>query len=168
MTTANTDAVKQAVKSFNRLNIDDRLAALALIYTKVAGFIPPDALQSVSSESSELVKQVEQMSQARQVDALRDLLPAEKTDQDEITLDPNPSKALTELVSGGNTVPTGQYGSMKPESKVAFWYQVGKKLGNTMVAIPSDFKPSSEVTELLTSLGSLDVDQQMSFLTQVI
>lgn len=168
MTSANTDAVKQAVKAFNRLNIDDRLAAMALIYTKVAGFIPPDALGSAASEASGIVNQIEQMSHERQVDALRDLLPAEKTDQDEITLDPNPSKALTELVSGGNTVPTGEYGSMKPESKVAFWYQVGKKLGSTMVAIPSDFKPPSEVTELLNSLASLDVEQQMSFLTQVV
>lgn len=166
--TANTDTVKQAVKAFNQLDIDDRLAALALIYQKVAGSVPPDAVGAASSEVSGLVSQIEHMSHERQIDALRDILPAERTDQDEITLDPNPSKALTELVSGGNTVPTGEYGSMKPESKLAFWYQVGQKLGNSMVSIPSDFSPSSAVTELLSSLAPLDVEQQLAFLTKVV
>lgn len=165
MTSANMDTVKQSVQAFKQLSIDDQLAALALIYTKISGSIPSDAL---GTSASGLVSQIEQMPQEKQVDALRDLLPAQKTDQGEVALDPNPSKALTELVSGGETVPTGEYGSLSTESKLAFWYQIGKKLGSTMVAIPSDFSPSSEVTELLSSLGSLDVDQQMSFLSQAL
>ncbi len=166
--TSNTDTVKQAVAAFKSLTTDDKLGALALIYTRVGGSIPSEAIGKASSEVSGLVAQVEKLSPERQVDALKDLLPANKNDQDEITLDPNPSKALTELASGGNTVPTGEYGSLSPESKLAFWYQVGQKLGSTLVAIPSDFRPSSEVTELLQSLGSLDVDQQLSFLNKVI
>lgn len=165
MTSANMDAVKQSVAAFKRLNVNDQLVALALIYSKVGGSIPKDALGTASSEVSGLVTQVEQLSQERQLDALRDLVGANRADQDEITLDPNPSKALTELVSGGNTVPTGEYGSMKTESKLAFWYQMGQKLGS---AIPSDLSPSSEVSQLLQSLGSLDVEQQVSFLTHVI
>lgn len=164
----NTDAVKDSVAAFQRLNIDDRLAALALIYSKVAGSIPSEAIGNASPEASKLVSQVEKMSQERQVDALRDLIPANKFDQNEQTLDPNPSKALTELVSGGNTVSTGEYGSLKPEAKLAFWYQVGQKLGSSFVAIPSDFKPSSEVTQLLQSLSSLDQEQQLGFLTQAL
>ena len=168
MTSANMDAVKQSVAAFKSLGTNDQLATLALIYSKVSGSIPQEAVGTASPEVSGLVSQIEQMSQERQVDALGDLLSAGKSDQGEITLDPNPAQALTELVSGGNTVPTGQYGSMDTQSKLTLWYQVGKKLGSTMVAIPSDFSPSSKVTELLQSLGSLDVDQQMSFLTQVI
>ena len=165
--TANTDAVKDSVAAFQSLNIDDRLAALALIYSKVAGSIPPEAIAGASASAS-VVSQIEKMSQERQVDALRDLIPANKFDQNEQTLDPNPSKALTELVSGGNTVPTGEYGALKPEAKLAFWYQVGQKLGSSFIAIPSDFKPSSEVSQLLQSLGSLDQEQQLSFLTQAL
>jgi len=166
--TTNTDAVDNAVAAFNSLSTDERLAALALIYSKVAGSIPSEAISGISAEASGLVSQVEKLSPERQVDALRDLLPASKNDQDEITLDANPSKALTELVSGGNTVPTGEYGSLKTEGKLAFWYQVGQKLGSSFVAIPNDFKPSSSVTQLLQSLGSLDTEQQKSFLTQVL
>lgn len=168
MTSTNVDAVNQAVTAFKKLpHTDDKLAVLALIYKQVASSLPANAL-SASPEVSEIVGQIEKMSHERQIDALRDILPAERSDQDEITLDPNPSKALTELATGGNTVPTGKYGSMKPESKLAFWYQVGQKLGSSFVGIPSDFSPSSEAQQLFQSLGSLETEQQLSFLTQII
>jgi hypothetical protein len=168
MTSTNLDTVKQSVTAFKRLNTDDRLGILALIYSKVAGSIPSDALKTTSPEVSGLVTQIEQISQERQVNALRDLLPAQKTDQDKTTLDPNPAKALTNLVSAENTIATGQYGAMSKESKLAVWYQIAQKLGSSIVAIPSDYKPSSAATELLNSLESLDNEQQISFLTEAI
>ncbi|MBE9193042.1 Orange carotenoid-binding protein [Gloeocapsopsis crepidinum LEGE 06123] len=167
MTSTNMDSVNKSVAAFKQLDIDDRLAALALIYQEVASAVPANALQA-SPQVSGLVAKIQELSQERQVDALRDLLPATRNDQNETTLDPNPSKALTELVSGGNTVPTGEYGSMPTESKLAFWYQVAQKLGNGVVGIPSDYHPSAKVTELLSSLKSLDTDQKVSFLTQAL
>lgn len=168
MTAANTDAIKQSVKTFKNLNTDEQLATLALLYTKVSGSVSRESVAKASSSEVEgIVSKIEELSQERQVDALRDLLPANKTDQDEITLDPNPSKALTELVSGGNTVPTAEYGSLSAESKLAFWYHVGQKLGNKVTAIPTEYNPTSKVKELVESLSSLDVEQQVSFLTQV-
>ena len=53
------------------------------------------------------------MSAQEQVNALRDILPASKTGRDQVKLDPNPRKALTELVQGEVEVPTGQYGKLK-------------------------------------------------------
>jgi len=44
--------------------VDDQLAALALIYTEVAGSITPATLKMTSPEvSAEFVTQIEQMSQ---------------------------------------------------------------------------------------------------------
>lgn len=166
MTSANMDAVKQSVAAFNRLNTDDQLVALALIYTKAGSSIPKEAVETTSPQVSGLLTQIEQMSKESQVDALRHLLLAQGTGKEEIALDPNPAKALTELASG--TVLTAQYGAMNTQTKLATWYQIGQKLGSSMVGIPSDLSPSSEVTELLNSLQSLDVDQQMSFLSQVV
>jgi len=168
MTSANKDSVNQSVKEFKSLEIDERLATLALIYNQVASALPSAALGNTSPEVSGLVKQIDQMSKQEQVDALRDILPAKRTDQDEVTLDPNPSKALAELVKGGTTVPTHEYGSMSAESKLAFWYQLGQKLGKTIVAIPTDYHPSDKATDLFNSLKSLEVDQQLSFLSQVV
>ena len=167
MTSANMGAVKQSVAAFKSLDINDRLAAMALIYSKAAGSIPANAIKA-DPAGSEVVTQLEQMSQDKQVGSLGDLLSAKKKDPDEVVLDPNPSKALTELISGGNTFSTGQYGAMSSESKLAVWYQIGQKLGSTIVAIPSDYSPSSKVSELLSSLDSLEVADQMSFLTRVI
>lgn len=167
MTSANMDSLNKSVAAFKQLDIDDRLAALALIYQNVAGSVPANALTS-SSEVTGLVGKIGELSQERQVDALRDLLPATKNDQNETTLDPNPSKALTELISGGNTIPTSEYGNMPTESKLAFWYQVAQKLGNGVVGIPSDYSPSAKVTELLSSLQSLDTEQKVNFLTQAL
>lgn len=167
MTSTNMDSINKSVAAFKQLDIDDRLAALALIYQDVASAVPANALSS-SSAVTGLVSKVQELSQERQVDALRDLLPATKNDQNETTLDPNPSKALTELVTGGNTIPTHEYGTMPTESKLAFWYQVAQKLGNGVVGIPSDYSPSAKVTELLSSLNSLDTEQKVSFLTQAL
>lgn len=167
MTSANMDSINKPVAAFKQLDIDDRLAALALIYQEVSSAVPANALKS-SPEVTGLVAKIQELSQERQVDALRDLLPATRNDQNETTLDPNPSKALTELISGGNTVPTAEYGSMPTESKLAFWYQVAKKLGNGVVGIPSDYSPSAKITELLSSLQSLDTEQKVNFLTQAL
>lgn len=131
--------------------------------------MPRESIAKVSSSEVEgIVGKVEKLSQEIQIDTLRDLLPANKTAQDEVTLDPNPSKALTELASGGNTVPTAEYDSLSAESKLAFWYYVGQKLGSTVIAIPTEYNPNSKVKELVELLSLLDVEQQVSFITQVV
>lgn len=162
--TGKIEPVQQAVEALKILPIDDQLAALALVYKEVAGSIPADAGTS-SSQVSGLVSQIGQKPQDRQLDALRDLLTSGKNDKGEVALDPNPSKALGELVTGGGEdIPTGEYGSLDTESKLMFWSQIAQKLGSS---IPSDFTPSSEVTEVLNSFKSLDEEKRMSFLKRM-
>ena len=94
------------------MHTDDKLGLLALIYREISDSIPSESLQK-SSEVSEIVEDIEEMSAQEQVNALRDILPASKTGRDQVKLDPNPRKALTELVQGEVEVPTGQYGKLK-------------------------------------------------------
>lgn len=94
------------------LHTDDKSGLLALIYREISDSIPSESLQK-SSEVSEIVEDIEEMSAQEQVNALRDILPASKTGRDQVKLDPNPRKALTELVQGEVEVPTGQYGKLK-------------------------------------------------------
>jgi len=73
-----------------------------------------------------------------------------------VVLDPNPSKALTELVTGGGiTVPTA-YSAMDAQSKLGFGTA---QCASSSIAI-SDFSPSSEVTDLLDL--SLDDEQRLN------
>ena len=169
MTTTNENKIKESVTAFNRLSTDDKLATLALAYTKISSSVPPEAKAEISKAGvGELVNQVEKLSQPEQIDAMRTLLEANKAEQDQIVLDANPAKALTELASGGNSVPVAEYSSLKTESKLAFWYQLGQKLGSGIAAVSSDYQPTPKVAELLDSLSSLETDQQASFLNKVL
>lgn len=166
MTSANANDSKQVATQFKSLDIDDQLGVLALIYQEISGSIPAESLPK-SSEISDIVSRVEKMHSEEQVDALRDLLPANRTDQDEVILNPHPSQALTELVGGGTKVPTGEYGAFSPETKLAFWYQVAQKLGSSLVAIPADYSPSAEGMKFFNSLKEMGNEEKISFLTQV-
>lgn len=164
MTSAPTDAVKQSVIAFRSLKIEDRLAALALIYKHIAGQIPANAVNN-SAKASGLVSKVEQLSPELQVQGLRDMLDSHKQDGDEVALDPNPSKALAELVTGSNeTIPIDEYSSLGKDDKLAFWYQMGQKLESSF----SNISPSSEITEFLQSLQSLNADDRSTFLSQAL
>ncbi len=165
MTATNSNPMKEAGANFFRLEMDDRLAVLASLYTQVAGTIPADALLAMPDKGgADLVKDVQDLSGDEKILALRDLLAADKNDQDETQLDPNPSKALGELLKGGTKIHTGKYGAMKPESRLGFWYQLAERMGSS---IPSDYKPSSQATELLNSLKSMSKEDLVSFLTQI-
>ncbi len=160
MTSAQSDAVKQSVSAFRSLKIEDRLAALALIYKHIAGEIPANAVNN-SSKASSLVTKVEQLSPDLQVPALRDMLDSQRQDGDEVALDPNPTKALAELLTGKNeTLPIDDYSSLGKEDKLAFWYQMGQKAESSI----SNINPADEVTEFLSSLQSLSADDRVAFI----
>lgn len=164
MTSAQTDAVKQSVIAFRSLKIEDRLAALALMYQHIAGQIPANAVNN-SASASGLVSKVGQLSPELQTQALRDMLDVQRQDGDEVALDPNPSKALAELVTGSNqTIPIDEYSSLGKDDKLAFWYQMGQKLGSSL----SSIQPSSEVTDFLTSLQSLSADDRVAFISKAL
>ena len=164
MTSAQPDAIKQSVIAFRSLKIEDRLAALALMYKHIAGQIPANAVDN-SAKASGLVSKVGQLSPDLQTPALRDMLDAQKQDGDEVALDPSPSKALAELFTGNNeTIPIDEYSSLGKDDKLAFWYQMGQKVESSV----SDIKPSSEVTEFLQSLQSLSADDRVAFISKAL
>ena len=133
---------------------------------QISGSIPADSLPTKSDSVEDIVEDIEEMSTEDQLSALRDLLPANKTDQDETILDPNPAKALPELLQGETEVPIGEYGKLNAESKLAVWYLLAQKLGNGVVAIPSNYKPSTEAMQVFDSLKSLGNEQMANFVVK--
>lgn len=166
MTSANVEDLKPLAKQFTSLDIDDQLAIMALIYQEISGSIPADSLPTNSSDVQGIVGSVQKMSTEDQLSALRDLLPANKTDQDETVLDPNPAKALPELLQGKTEVPTGEYGHLNAESKLAVWYSLAQKLGNGVVAPPSNYSPSKEAMQVFDSLKSMGQEQMANFVVK--
>jgi hypothetical protein len=168
MTSTNVNPSQQAISAFQRLKIDDRLTVLGLLFTSLADKIPANATNSLPTEkAAELVAQVQNLSSEEQIFALRDLLPADRHDQDEVMLDPNPSKAMVELAHGGNKISTGEYGNMQPEGKLAFWYLLAERL-RTVFMVSSQSQPSQQATEMLNSLKSLNTDDLVSFFKKVL
>lgn len=169
MTSTNLSSSQKAALAFQQLEIDDRLAVLGLVFSQIADKIPANATDSLPTENvANLVTTVQNLSSEEQLSALRDLLPANKNDQDEVMLDPNPSKALAELTHGGNTIPTGEYGHLKPEGKLAFWYLLAQRLRTSIMGLSSQYQPSAQATEVLNSLQSLGTDDLVSFVTKVL
>ncbi|TVP67595.1 MAG: Orange carotenoid-binding protein [Nodularia sp. (in: Bacteria)] len=169
MTSTNINPVQQSASKFKQLDIDDKLAVMGRLYTQIANQLPADMIDALPTKKpAELVVQIQQVSPEEQLYALRDLLPATKNDQDEIMLDPHPTKATVELAQGGTTIPTGEYGVMKPEAKVAFWSLLAARLGTTIIDIPHDYSLSKPATEVFNTLKSLEPNDLVSFLKQVL
>ncbi|MBW4554710.1 MAG: Orange carotenoid-binding protein [Trichormus sp. ATA11-4-KO1] len=169
MTSTNINRVQQNASKFKQLHIDDKLAVMGRLYTEIANQLPADMIDALPTQkAADLVAQIQQVSPEEQLYALRDLLPATKNDQDEIMLDPHPTKATVELAQGGTTIPTGEYGAMHFEAKVAFWVLLAERLGTTIIDIPHDYSLSEPATEVLNSLKSLDTNDLVSFLKQVL
>ena len=169
MTSTNINPVQQSASKFKQLDIDDKLAVMGKVYTQIANQLPADMIDALPTQKpAELVAQIQQVSPEEQLYALRDLLPATKNDQDEIMLDPHPTKATVELAQGGTTIPTGEYGAMKPDEKVAFWSLLAERLGNTIIGIPHDYSLSQPATEVFNTLKSLEPNDLVSFLKQAL
>jgi len=146
VTSTSMDARDQSIAAFKSLPVDDQLAALAMIYTEVAGSITSATLKRTSPEvSMGFVTQIEEMSQQEQLLALRDL-----------------------LAGAGSSPITLEYQSLDTNSRLAMWYQLAQRLGSTIAAIPSDYTVSSEVADFLTSLKAMDFENLVSFLSNVV
>lgn len=164
MTSAQSESLQEALSAFRGLRMEDKLTAMALIFQHVAREIPADSIPQ-SSKVSELVSKVGQLSPELQTDALRDMLDAQRQDGDEVALDPNPSKALGELVTGKNeNIPVGDYSSLGKEEKLAFWYQMGQKVSSS----GANISPSADVNEVLKSLQSLNQEDRISFISRAL
>jgi hypothetical protein len=169
MTATNIGPISQAVSAFHRLHTDDKLATLGLIYTDIADSIPANVIDSLPTDrATDLVRQIQQLSDEEQLFALRDLLATERKNQDQVVLDPHPSKATVELAQGGRTIPIREYNALNTEAKLAFWYLVADRIGSTIIGIPEDYRPSEQVTSVFNSLESLSTNDLLSFLQQVL
>lgn len=146
MSSTSTDAQNEPVAAFKSLPVDEQLAALALIYTEVAGSITPSTLKRTSPDISKtFVTQIEEMPEQEQLLALRDM-----------------------LTKAGSSPLTLEYQSLDDNLKLAIWYQLAQGLGSTIAAIPSDYTVSSELADFLNSLKSMDFEHLVSFLSSVV
>jgi hypothetical protein len=141
-TQASDPNIQQHVKAFQSLSVDDQLAAFWFIYKEMGDSVTPAApgASTASSDVAEgLFNQIKEKSHEEQLQFQRDLI----------------NKASNEY--------TRIYGSFSDTTKLLFWYRLAQGMDNaTIIPVPGDYQPSSEVQALVGKISSLDFDQQMT------
>lgn len=137
-----TGAYDRGKQALNNLNIDDQLGLLWFVYTKLGQSITPAAPGASGSEIAQgLFNQVKDLSHEKQLQVMRDIA----------------GKKSTEL--------SRMYGSMSPETKLAFWYFLAQGMENgTIIPMPEDYKLPEQGQTLLGQIESMDFQQQIDFL----
>ena len=140
--TFTTSAYDQGKADIKKLSVDDQLGLLWFVYTQMGKSITPAAPGASGSDIAQgLFEQVKPLPHPEQLQVMRDIA----------------SKANTEL--------SRMYGSMSPETKLAFWYflAVGMDEG-TIIPVPPDYQLPEAGKALLGKIEGLDFQQQIDFL----
>lgn len=148
MTSTNIDFLEIAVSKFKNLNADDRLAVLALLFSKVSEEVPASAISCMPNDgTADLVAEIQKVSQPEQIVALRQLQNQEGSEA---------------------VISTDSYTSMDAECKLAFWYHLAQNLGGSVVGIPDDYIPSEPAAEVLDLFETASTEEITSFMQQVL
>ncbi|NJK75610.1 MAG: Orange carotenoid protein [Oscillatoriales cyanobacterium RU_3_3] len=142
MTFTTTSAYDRGKADIQSLSVDDRLGLLWFVYTEMGKSITPAAPGASGSDIAQgLFDRVKELPYEEQLQVMRDIA----------------SKTNTEI---GRI-----YGSMSPETKLAFWYflAVGMDEG-TIIPMPPDYQLPEAGKTLLGKIQSMDFQQQIDFL----
>jgi predicted AlkP superfamily phosphohydrolase/phosphomutase len=143
MTFANLNqSVDASDAKFDQLSVDDQLALLWYVYTRIGESITPAAPAAASPEiASGLFQQVLDLNPQAQLEAMRDI--ANRKD---------------------NRI-SREYGALSANTKLAFWYRLAQGMENgTIIGMPDDYQMSQQANKLLGAVETMDFEQQITFL----
>ncbi len=142
MTSTTTNSYDQGKQALKGLNVDDQLALLWFVYTKLGSSITPAAPGASGSEIAQgLFNQVKQLPHEQQLQVQRD------------------------IASNADTQISREYGSLSPETKLAFWYYLAQGMENgTIIPMPPNYELPQQGKDLLAQIESMEFNQQIDFL----
>ena len=142
MTSGTSGPYDKGKEAFGSLDVDTQLAVLWFVYEKMGTSVTPAAPGASGSEIAQgLFNQVKDLSHEEQLQVQRDIA----------------GKKSTEI--------SRMYGSMSPETKLAFWYFLAQGMDSgTIIPMPPDYQLSPEGQNLLGQIESMDFQQQIDFL----
>lgn len=141
-TQSSDQSINQHVQAIQKLDVDEQLAWFYFVYKEMGGSVTPAApgASTVSADIAEgLFNQIKEKSHEEQLQFQRDLI--NKTD----------------------TEYTRMYGSMSDTTKLLFWYRLSQGMdNNTIIPMPPNYEPSSQVQELVNQIKGLEYEQQIT------
>jgi hypothetical protein len=147
MVSANLEPnLKQALNSFQNLAVDDKLALLWLVYTKMGDSITPAAPGAAADAIAEgLYQQVKELSHEEQLEEQR------------------------KLFSRTNSLISREYGSLSENTKLLFWYRLAQGMEDgSIVPMPDNYEYSGSVRELVSQIEAMDFQQQITLLREAV
>nr|WP_083602320.1 orange carotenoid protein N-terminal domain-containing protein [Hydrococcus rivularis] len=142
MVSANLDPnLQEALKTFSELSVDDKLALLWFVYTKMGDSITPAAPVTAGQDIAEgLYNQVKQLSHQEQLEVQRNLF------------------------AGKDSLISREYGSLSENTKLLFWYRLAQGMEDaTIVPMPESYELNSNAQQLLSQLEAMEFQQQITF-----
>lgn len=141
-TADNISSYDQGKAAFKGLDVDTQLALLWFVYTKLGTSITPAAPGASGSDIAQgLFNQVKELPHEEQLQVQRD------------------------IASNADTLISREYGSLSPETKLAFWYFLAQGMENgTIIPMPPGYELAQEGKDLLAQIESMEFSQQIDFL----
>ena len=138
--------IPATIALFEKLGVDDKLALLWYAYTEMGRSITPAAVGAARLQFAEgLLQQIRQMSQAEQLQVMRD------------------------LANHADTPFSRTYGFFSVNTKLAFWYELGELMKQGIVApVPAGYQMTSDVKAVLDTIKQLDAGQQITVLRNAV
>ena len=141
-TETNDPEIKQAVQSFQSLEVDDQLALFYFIYKEMGKSITPAApgASTAGTDIAEgLFNQVKEKSHEEQLQLQRD------------------------LINNADNEYTRMYGSMSETTKLLFWYRLSQGMDSgEIIPMPSDYQISAQAEELFGKIKEMEFQKQIT------
>ena len=141
-TQTNDPDIKQAVQSFQSLEVDDQLALFYFIYKEMGKSITPAApgASTAGTDIAEgLFNQIKEKSHEEQLQLQRD------------------------LINNADNEYTRMYGSMSDTTKLLVWYRLSQGMDSgEIIPMPSDYKISTQAEELFGKIKEMEFQKQIT------
>lgn len=140
------ETVPSTTEAFYKLSVEDQLALLWFAYTEMGVSITPAATGSASMALAEgLLAEIKAMPPKAQ------------------------SQAMYDLASNADTAIGRTYSSFRVNTKLGFWYELGKMMKQGLVApIPAGYKMGADAVAVLETIKKLDAGQQITVLRNTV
>ena len=139
-----SDETQKVVEEFDALDTDAKLAWFYFVYEKMGDSITPAAPTAAEPELAPLL--------------LNDYL--QLSDDQQLAI-------MREIVDRQDTEYSRAYGAIKENNQLLVWYVWALAMGNQVVGMPGNYKPTKNINKLLSQIEELDFEGQISVLRTI-
>ena len=141
-----SEGIKDAVKQFNGLEVDEKLAVLYYLYEAMGTSVTPVAVGAADPEFAKSF--FDEFNALPFGDAQLDV--------------------MRSLVRGDDSSLSQRYSSLVSNNKLALWYILAQRMGNDVIGMPQDYKLGDIGKQHIDAVKALDFEQQITFLRDIV